>query len=103
MNKVAMLFPGQGSQYLGMGKGIYDEFSSVKNIFEEASDSIGVDLKKLCFDSTIEELTKTENTQPALLTVSYSMFNILTNEMGIEPLYLAGHSLGEISAITCHF
>ncbi|MBE6052209.1 MAG: ACP S-malonyltransferase [Clostridium sp.] len=101
MKDVVLLFSGQGSQYVGMGKNIYDKYSIVKDIFEEASDTLNIDMKKLCFEGDLEKLSLTSNTQTAILTVSYAMFKVLTNEYGINPVYMAGHSLGEISAITC--
>ncbi|MCK4260227.1 MAG: ACP S-malonyltransferase [Halanaerobiales bacterium] len=101
MQKWAFLFPGQGSQYVGMGKKLYDEFSVVREIFEEANDSLGFDLKRLCFEGDIDELTKTENTQPAILTTSISCYKVLEQELGLKPDFLAGHSLGEFSALTC--
>lgn len=101
MKKLALLFSGQGSQFVGMGKTLHDGFSAAKQIFEEANDCLGFDLKKLCFEGNIEELTKTENTQPAILTVSFAAFKAYMEEIGTKPLFLAGHSLGEISALTC--
>lgn len=101
MKKIALLFPGQGSQYPGMGKGFYESNQSVKRVFEEVSDSLGMDMAKLCFESTPAELVKTENTQPAILTVSVAMFQMFMERVGTEPLYLAGHSLGEFSALVC--
>jgi [acyl-carrier-protein] S-malonyltransferase len=101
MNKIGLLFPGQGSQYVSMGEYFYNNFNSAKIIFEEANDALGFNLKDLCFHGSIEEITKTENTQPAILTVSAAIYKVYLEEIGIEPLYLAGHSIGEISAITC--
>ena len=101
MNKIALIFPGQGSQYIGMGKALCDRSNVARQTFEEANDAIGFDIKKLCLEGSIEELTKTENTQPAILAVSVAAFRTYMNEIGIEPEYLAGHSLGEISALTC--
>lgn len=101
MKKIALLFPGGGSQYVGMGKALYNEYSSVKKIFEEASDAINLDMAKLCFEGNMDELSKIENTLPAVATVSYAAFKIYMNEIGIEPEYLAGHSLGEYSALAC--
>ncbi|NFF81600.1 ACP S-malonyltransferase [Clostridium botulinum] len=101
MNKVALLFPGQGSQYVGMGKELYDKFDKAKEIFNTANEVLGFDLKKLCFEGDSEELTKTENTQPALLTVSYAAFNAFKEIFELEPEFLAGHSLGEYSALLC--
>ena len=101
MKRIALLFPGQGSQYVGMGKSLYENYDIVKEVFEEASQVLNYDMKKMCFDSTIEELTMTENTQPALLTVSMAAYKVLCEELQAEPLFGAGHSLGEISALTC--
>lgn len=101
MNKIAMVFPGQGSQYVGMGKDLYQDFKVVREVFEEANDVLGFDLKKLCFEGDLEELTKTENTQPAILTLSVGTFKAYMQEIGIEPAFCAGHSLGEYSALTC--
>jgi [acyl-carrier-protein] S-malonyltransferase len=101
MKKLALLFSGQGSQFAGMGKTLHDGFPVAKQVFEEANDYLGFDLKKLCFEGGTEELAKTENTQPAILTVSFAAFKVYMEEIGVEPFYLAGHSLGEISALTC--
>jgi len=101
MQNIALLFPGQGSQYKGMGKRFYDKYPTVRKVFEEASDALGFDLKKLCLDSSIDELTQTENAQPAILSVSVAMFKVFMNETGSKPEFLAGHSLGELSALTC--
>lgn len=101
MKKVSLLFPGQGSQYVGMAKDICEQYSSAKKIFEEANDILKFDLTKLCFQGDIQELTKTENAQPALLTASYATFKVFLEEMDYFPTYLAGHSLGEYSALTC--
>lgn len=101
MKKTAFLFPGQGAQYVGMGKKLCEAYTSAARTFEEADDALEFQLSKLCFGGSIEELTKTENTQPALLTASVAAFRVFTEEYGIEPSYLAGHSLGEISALVC--
>ncbi len=97
--KNALLFPGQGVQYAGMGKKLYDSFAIVRKIFDQASEAAGADLKKLCFEGSREELRRTENTQPAVLTVSFGAFQVLSRELGYEFAYLAGHSLGEITAL----
>jgi [acyl-carrier-protein] S-malonyltransferase len=95
----AALFPGQGSQFVGMGKSFYDEFKSARACFEEASDAAGVDYKKLCFEGPESELMLTENTQPCLLVVSYAVFQILREVLDFRPRFGAGHSLGEYSAL----
>lgn len=101
MKKVALIFPGQGSQYVGMGEKLCREFQVARRLFEEAGDALGFDLKKLCFEGSFEELTKTENTQPAVLTASVAAFKVYMQEIGIAPVLCAGHSLGELSALTC--
>ncbi len=101
MKKMAFLFPGQGSQYVGMGKKFYDNFKVARELFEEANDILGFDIKDLCFNGSLDLLTKTENTQPALLTVSVAGFKVYMEEIGLEPICLMGHSLGEISALVC--
>nr|WP_087991403.1 ACP S-malonyltransferase [Bacillus subtilis] len=101
MNNLAFLFPGQGSQFVGMGKPFWNDFVLAKRLFEEASDAISFDIKKLCFNGDMNELTKTMNAQPAILTVSVIAFQVYMQEIGIKPHFLAGHSLGEYSALVC--
>lgn len=101
MDKIAVLFPGQGSQYIGMGKNLYDKFDIAKKIFDEANEILTFNLSKLCFDGSLNELTKTSNAQAALLTVSYIMYKTFIEKNGIVPSFLAGHSFGEISALCC--
>lgn len=101
MKNIVLLFPGQGSQYVGMGKKLYKRNSIARQVFEEASDSLNMDMKKLCFESNTNEMMKTENTQPAILTTSYAAFSVFMNQEGIQPDFMAGHSLGEITALTC--
>jgi [acyl-carrier-protein] S-malonyltransferase len=96
--KTAFLFPGQGSQFAGMGKALADRFESAGAVFAEADDALGFSLSKLCFEGPEEALKLTENTQPAMLTVSTAAFAVL-KEHGIHPDFVAGHSLGEYSAL----
>lgn len=98
MNAVA-LFPGQGSQHVGMGKALYENFKIARETFEEASDACSLNLKKLCFDGPESDLMLTENTQPSLLTASIAAFRVAKAEMGFMPTIVAGHSLGEYSAL----
>lgn len=95
----AIVFPGQGSQSPGMGKELAENFPVVRQVFEEADDALGFAISRLCFDGPAEELQLTENTQPAILTVSVAVYRAL-REVGIgAPAYVAGHSLGEYSAL----
>lgn len=99
MEGTAFLFPGQGSQYPGMGKELAENFVVVRHTFEEADDALGQAISRLCFEGPESELQLTENTQPALLAVSIAFLRLLTSETGLAPAYLAGHSLGEYSAL----
>lgn len=101
MNKIALLFPGQGAQFAGMGRDICNDFKKGREIFKEANDILGFDLKKICFEGSIDELTKTINAQPAILTVSYIAYQLFSEMFDVEPSFLAGHSLGEYSALLC--
>lgn len=100
-NKYAFLFPGQGSQYTGMGKALYEQYAVARETFQEASDVLGIDMQQLCFHGSNKELMSTENTQPAILTASVAAFRVFSEQFGIKPDYCAGHSLGEFSALTC--
>jgi len=96
--KIAFLFPGQGSQYAGMGKSLAQRYPAARAVFEEADDALGFSISRLCFEGPDEDLKLTENTQPALVTVSTAAFRVLT-ETGLKPDFVAGHSLGEYSAL----
>ncbi len=99
MKQTAFLFPGQGSQYVGMGKEFYDNFRVAKEVFEEADDVLRFSISSLCFQGPEEALKLTENTQPAVLTTSIAALRVLQSEKGIPPHLTAGHSLGEYSAL----
>ena len=99
-SSIAFLFPGQGSQAVGMGKDLYDKFPVAKGIFEEADSALGYSITQLCFEGPEEKLKLTEITQPAILTVSIAAQRVLA-ERGITPQFVAGHSLGEYSAHVC--
>src|SRR5215472_14284413 len=98
MGKVAFVFPGQASQYSGMGKELAEKYAVAKAAFDEADQTLGFSISKLCFQGTEDELKLTANTQPAILTCSVAVYRVLA-EKGLEPDYVAGHSLGEYSAL----
>ena len=93
------IYPGQGSQHPGMGQFLYNEFHLAKETFEEASDSLHLDFKKLCFEGSDQELALTHNTQPCLLLVSVATYRVLSQVMGFKPQAYAGHSVGEYAAL----
>lgn len=98
MSGVAFVFPGQGSQSVGMGRDFHEKFPEARAVFEEASEAVGLDLAKLCFEGPEDELDRTENTQPAILTASLAALAVL-GAMHVEPDAVAGHSLGELTAV----
>ena len=100
----SVIFPGQGSQMVGMGKEFYDKFDLVKNLFKEADDTLNFSMSKLILEGPKEELDLTANTQPAIFLISYSIYSIIRKEFNIDlskAKYFAGHSLGEYSALSC--
>lgn len=101
MSKSAFIFPGQGSQYSGMGKELADNFAVARHTFEEADDALGFKLSELCFTGSDEDLKLTANTQPAILTASIAVLKVVQQEAGLKADYAAGHSLGEYSALVC--
>ena len=100
----SVIFPGQGSQIVGMGKEFYDKFDLVKDLFNEADETLNFSISKMVLDGPKEELDLTVNTQPAIFLISYSIFNVIKKEFNInlhKAKYFAGHSLGEYSALSC--
>ena len=100
----SVIFPGQGSQMVGMGKEFYDKYDLVKNLFKEADDSLNFSISKLILEGPKEELDLTVNTQPAIFLISYSIYNVINQEFNVDlskAKYFAGHSLGEYSALSC--
>jgi [acyl-carrier-protein] S-malonyltransferase len=98
MATTAFLFPGQGSQFAGMGRSLAEQYPAARAVFAEADEALGFSLSQLCFEGPEEDLKKTENTQPALLTVSIAAYSVLAGE-GVRADFVAGHSLGEYSAL----
>src|SRR5258707_15166577 len=94
---IAFLFPGQGSQAVGMGKELAEKYPVARQTFEEADVALGMALSRLCFEGPEEELRRTEITQPSILAVSVATWRVL-GELGVKPAWVAGHSLGEYSA-----
>src|SRR2546426_7032934 len=97
MGKVAFVFPGQASQYPGMGKDLAEKYPAAKAVFAEADNALGFSISKMCFEGTEEDLKLTANTQPAILACSVAVFRVLA-EKGLTPDFVAGHSRGEYSA-----
>ncbi len=101
MSKTAFIFPGQGSQYSGMGREFAENHQVARRVFEEADNALGFKLSTICFSGSDEELRLTANTQPAILTASIAVLRVVEQETGLKADYLAGHSLGEYSALVC--
>ncbi len=99
MSDIAFVFPGQGSQYVGMGKSFYDSCETAKKTFDEASAALGYDMSRVVFEGPAEDLNRTDITQPALLTASLAAYRVLKDSFDISPAFMAGHSLGEYTAL----
>ena len=99
MSKVAYIFPGQGSQAVGMGKDLFDNFAAAREVFEAADDALGFSLSDMCFSGDESDLQLTANTQPAILTASVAAYRAMKSEGFARPDFVAGHSLGEYSAL----
>ena len=102
--KIALVFPGQGSQFVGMGKAVYEASASARKVFDQADEVLGFSLTRLCFHGPADELEDTINAQPAILTVSVAALEALKERLAeaghrIEPMVVAGHSLGEFTAL----
>lgn len=96
---LAFVFPGQGAQYVGMGKDFAEAFPEVREVFAQADEALDFSIRELCFHGPEDELTKTENTQPAILTVSCALLELVRRHTSLVPRFVAGHSLGEYSAL----
>lgn len=99
MKKTGIVFPGQGSQYIGMGRDLYERLDYVRDMFDTADRVLGFPITDLCFNGPEDELRQTYNTQPSLLLVGYAVYEALRREAGVEPFLVAGHSLGEYTAL----
>lgn len=97
--KIAFLFPGQGSQAVGMGKDLYESYEAAKNVFETANSTLNKSVSTICFEGPEEDLKQTINTQPSIVTMSIAAMEALKSELNIKPDYVAGHSLGEYCAL----
>lgn len=101
MKKLGFVFSGQGCQFVGMGKQLYDNYAVARETFEECEDVLGYKMTDLCFEGDLDKLTMTSNTQPAILTVSIAAWRAFKEEVNLKPSFLAGHSLGEYAALVC--
>lgn len=101
VNKIAFLFPGQGSQFVGMGKDLYENYPAAKKVFDTADEVLGKSISKMCFEGPEDSLKQTFNTQPAIVTMSIAALEALKSKLNIIPNYTAGHSLGEYCAMFC--
>jgi [acyl-carrier-protein] S-malonyltransferase len=99
MHKSGTVFPGQGSQYIGMGRDLFEQFEEARHVFDEAEEVLKSNIKRLCFEGPQEALDLTVNTQTCLLTVSIAAYRVFEKEIAIKPAAMAGHSLGEYSAL----
>jgi [acyl-carrier-protein] S-malonyltransferase len=99
MAKIALVFPGQGTQHVGMGHSLFAEFAGVRDVFDRASSVLGVDMRRLCFEGPQEALDLTANTQIAVLTLNIAIYNVFKEMTAISPVVMAGHSLGEYAAL----
>jgi [acyl-carrier-protein] S-malonyltransferase len=97
--KIALVFPGQGTQHTGMGKSLYAEYAIVRDVFDRASSVLGIDMRSLCFEGPQEKLDLTVNTQIAVLTFNIALYTLFKDKTAIEPALMAGHSLGEYAAL----
>ena len=97
----AFVFPGQGSQYPGMGKELADNFAVARQTFEEANEALGFHIARLCFEGPEQDLQLTANTQPAIVATSIAALRVVQTETGLQPAFVAGHSLGEYAALVC--
>ena len=99
MRPIAFVFPGQGSQYVGMGRDLYEAYPEARAIFDQADEILGFPLSELCFEGPAEKLNDTINTQPAIFTMSVACLRALNPSLSLDPLFVAGHSLGEYTAL----
>lgn len=99
MHKLGLVFPGQGSQHVGMGRDFHQAFQEARNVYEEAGDILGFDILSLCFEGPREELDRTVSTEVAILATNVAIYRVFEREIGLSPLIMAGHSLGEYSAL----